>query len=76
MEIKPFKIKVTPEQSKIVQEVLFANGVKWSGDLAHVIHTDRKYLIVDGRISTIGWCMREMYDSETGLPELTFEQFQ
>ena len=34
MKIKKFKINVDPEQSKIVQEILFSNGYTWqSGDV-------------------------------------------
>jgi len=29
MKIAPFKMRVTPEQSKRVQELLFKNGYKW-----------------------------------------------
>jgi len=33
MEIKPFKMRVTPEQSRIVQQTLFNNNHTWfSGD--------------------------------------------
>ena len=30
MKIEPFVIKVTPEQSKIIQEIIFKNGYSWA----------------------------------------------
>jgi len=74
MEIEPFKIKVTPEQSRIVQEVLFANGIRWCGSACSVTHTDKRYLLMIDNL--IGWCELDSYYSEDGISELTFEQFQ
>ena len=48
MQIKPFKIKVTPEQSRIVQNTLFDNDYYWSGyNHSYIQHTDKKYLSFD-----------------------------
>ena len=41
------KMKVTPELSKRVQEIVFANGGKWKWWDAKISNTDEKYLYVD-----------------------------
>ena len=41
------KIKVTPEQSKKVQEICFENGIYWAG-ISKVIHTKSIFLYIDG----------------------------
>ena len=53
--IKNIKLKVTPEQSRKVQEICFSKEIVWgsTGDL--VSYTDAPYLyITDGRIFTYG----------------------
>lgn len=48
MQIKPFKIKVTPDQSRIVQKTLFDNYYYWSGyNHSYIQHTNKKYLSFD-----------------------------
>ena len=49
--IKNIKLKVTPKQSRKVQEICFSKGIVWvaAGDI--VSYTDAPYLyITDGRI--------------------------
>ena len=53
--IKNIKLRVTPEQSRKVQEICFSKGIIWksTGDL--VSYTDAPYLyITDGRSLTYG----------------------
>ena len=52
--IKNIKLKVTPEQSRKVQEICFSKGVFWgTGDT--VSYTDAQYLyITNGRSLTYG----------------------
>ena len=53
--IKNIKLKVTPEQSRKVQEICFSKGIVWetTGDL--VSYTDAPYLyITNGRSLTYG----------------------
>lgn len=75
MKIEPFKMKVTPEQSKTVQEVLFANGYKWHNGDTEVNHTNEAFLFYNDYLKLT-------YDSygETFIaspePEITFEQFK
>jgi len=79
MEIKPFWVEVTPEQSKIVQETLFKNGYTWHGGRTEISHTDSRYLSFYGTeelpfISpnlTYGGNRAEAYT-----PKLTFEEFK
>jgi len=40
-----FKIKVNPEQSKLIQEALFKKGYHWAGNRTIVDHLDSGYLI-------------------------------
>ena len=52
--IKDIKLKVTPEQSRKVQEICFSKGIVWgAGDTVH--YTDASYLyITNGRSLTYG----------------------
>ena len=53
--IKNIKLKVTPEQSRKVQEICFGKGIVWGTTRDTVSYTDAKYLyITDGRFLTYG----------------------
>ena len=54
--IKDIKLKVTPEQSRKIQEICFSKGVRWWGATGHTVsYTDAPYLyITDGRFFTYG----------------------
>ena len=41
------KMRVTPEQSKKVQEICFENGIGWSFTGNIVINTDEPFLFID-----------------------------
>lgn len=44
---RDYKMKVTPEQSRAVQEACFANGIVWNGDDSKtVVYTDKPYLYI------------------------------
>jgi len=75
MKILPFKIKVTPNQSAQIQEVLFTNGYAWNGGdkLVHNINTS-KLLYFSNNILTCG-NMIAHFDQHPGT-EITFEQFK
>lgn len=45
-EKKEIKIRVTPEQSEVVQKICFALGVKWGCGSAVVADTDYKFLYI------------------------------
>ena len=48
IEIEPFEIKVNPEQSRIIQKVLFQNNYDWVNYNHKTIqHTNKKYLSLD-----------------------------
>lgn len=68
-----FKIKVTPEQSKTVQEILFRHGVSWAIRGKNVSHTDVKYLYCDENI-LLGRSFKYSFLKSPN-PELTFEHF-
>lgn len=44
---KPIKIKVTPEESELVQKICFALGVRWNDTTSEVINTDCRFLFID-----------------------------
>ena len=53
--IKNIKLKVTPEQSRKVQEICFSKGIVWGSTGNVVSYTDAPYLyITNGRILTYG----------------------
>ena len=53
--IKNIKLKVTPEQSRKVQEICFSKGIVWGSTGNKVICTDAQYLyITNGRSLTYG----------------------
>ena len=49
--IKNIKLKVTPEQSRKVQEICFSRGIFWSSTENIVIHTDAPYLYITNGMS-------------------------
>ena len=53
--IKNIKLKVTPEQSRKVQEICFSKGIVWGAAGDTVSYTDAPYLyITGGRSLTYG----------------------
>ena len=53
--IKNIKLRVTPEQSRKVQEICFSKGIVWGATRATVSYTDAPYLyITNGRSLTYG----------------------
>ena len=70
MKIKSFKMKVTPEQSKIVQEILFSNGYTWqSGDTSIKLLEDNR--ISFNHVLTI--CGYNYYSMK--IDEIDFDEF-
>ena len=53
--IKNIKLKVTPEQSRKIQEICFSKGIRWGTTRDVISYTDAPYLyITNGRILTYG----------------------
>ena len=53
--IKNIRLKVTPEQSRKVQEICFSKGIVWGAAVDTVSYTDAPYLyITGGRCLTYG----------------------
>lgn len=48
------KMVVTPEESKQVQEICFANGIVWETLKRHVGHIQQKYIFISSRYITYG----------------------
>lgn len=76
MEISNFKMAVTPEQSRIVQEFLFKNGYGWNTAKKYqeIKYLDHRYLYLEYNYISCG-NSAECF-SEQELPELTFEEFK
>jgi hypothetical protein len=75
MNIENFKMRITPKQSKIVQEVLFKNGYMWRNGIKTLSHLDTDFLIFDKEDGGIGWSDEPNFDTCT-IPELTFNEFK
>ena len=71
MEISNFKMVVTPEQSRIVQEFLFKNGYGWIFDGHKVRYIDKPVLCFD---EVLMWS--KSIDTFGEYDEITFEQFK
>ena len=77
MEISNFKMAVTPEQSRIVQEFLFKNGYRWADGSNKIACVKAPYLKLDST-SAFGlyYCILEEDFRNFQMQELTFEQFK
>lgn len=75
MKIKPFKMTVTNEQSKHVQEILAGFGIGWCGMNVREYQNIGKdhYLLYDGTCLT--WSDDDWCWINTDLPELSYDQF-
>ena len=73
MEVKDFKMIVTPEQSVIIQEFLVKNGYSWENDTKCLWYY--KYLVFNTNTRKLIYGTIDDFVYYT-FPELTFEQFQ
>ena len=79
MKISQFKMFVTPEQSKIVQEFLFAQGYSWKDGTTKVKNLNKKLLLfTDTYEAGLGLTYTNTFTfvTYTHIPELTFEEFE
>jgi len=49
------KMRVTPEQSKKVQEIIFSNGGRWVSTGKGITDTEKEYLSLWGDLD-LTWC--------------------
>jgi len=75
MKIEPFKMKVTPEQSKKVQKILFAHGCYWYGHLKEVQLETEPYLYLDSDKEICFGTTEEYFKRQKDIKELTYEEF-
>ncbi|MDX9799375.1 MAG: hypothetical protein RBT05_11020 [Bacteroidales bacterium] len=79
MKIEPFKMKVTPEQSKKVQKILFAHGCHWYGHLKEVQCETEPYLYLglypDSDKEICFGTTEEYFKRQKDIKELTYEEF-
>jgi hypothetical protein len=81
MEIKPFKMKVTTEQSIKVQKIVFVNGGKWidntteilRGGGATILLYNKQFSMYSGAGLSLG-TSDYMFEKDT-LPELSYDEF-
>lgn len=71
MKIEPFKIEVTPEQSRQVQEIVFRNGYAWHSGSRAVMNEQFKCLFFGDDALTVS----NSIHSVAGLPLITFADF-
>lgn len=71
MKIEPFKMEVTPEQSRRVQEIVFRNGYAWYGGSRAVMNEQFKCLFFEDDTLTVS----NSIHSVAGLPIITFADF-
>ncbi len=64
-------MRVTPEQSRIVQQTLFNNGYKWKDSSTKVVLEQKTVLCLE---NCIMWTNEELFEGKN-LPELTFQEF-
>lgn len=74
--MKAFKIRVNPEQSRIVQEEMFKRGYKWFGGETTPKLLDKPCLYIDSNDKDITWGELGDNSVEDNFLELTFEQFK
>lgn len=72
MKIENFKIRVNPEQSRIVQKILFNHKIKWPVS-SGVARVNKPFLYVEN--NTIYSGEREKFFIDDPSKELTFNQF-
>jgi hypothetical protein len=83
IKVEPFKIRVTPEQSKVVQEILFKHNIFWCGGGKSVLNNEGEneigLLIYDTLLEhnqlDITWTFNFFNFEKTEIPELTYEKF-
>lgn len=75
MEIKPFKIRVNPEQSRIVQEIILKNGYRWIEGDSYVWGTEFPILVFTMHQGLSYRLMDQCPDDIFDIPELTFDEF-
>ena len=81
MKINPFKIRnLIPQQSKIIQETLFANGYAWQNGQTSLDWLESKHLIFGSKDATglLYGSINEFPDDPTfnSIQELTFIDFE
>lgn len=70
---KTFKMKVTPEQSEVVQKHLFSKGIFWANGITYVAFTDIPFLYVNCNRIEYGRTPRVFADMSN--PEIGFHKF-
>lgn len=75
MEIQNFKMRVTPEHSRIVQQTLFNNGCQWESGGKKVINTDKHFLYLEDKNIQFDASYLDDFYNNYNLPELTFQEF-
>ena len=86
MKIEPLKMRVTPEQSAKVQEILMANKYEWptnepeyDNTPGRIRHKDKPYLrlvkSIYSEYQCIQYCDEEKYFNIDSEPELTYSEF-
>lgn len=79
MKITPFKMQVTPAQSKRIQKILFENGYGWYVYGGHIRNTYCPYIHLwrgyEEEVSTLTTLESVTSFNNSTQPELTFGEF-
>lgn len=75
IDIKPFTIKVTPKESKILQEILFANGYCWGSCSNKIEYLNEAYLVFECYGANTTPRLRYTGSYDYSKPRITFEYF-
>jgi hypothetical protein len=70
---EPFKIRVTPGESKGIQLVLFKNGIFWANGDRKVSHLNDPFLQIE--MGDLYKSNNEVTFKECASPEITVKQF-
>ena len=80
MKIKPFRIQVNPQQSRIVQETLFKNGYNWwslGSPCEKIVQlTNESVLHFDGHSLTFGDLLTFNSNEDYGEEKINFSKFE
>lgn len=75
--MRNFKIKVNPEQSDVIQKLLFLTGYTWKNGSKKVCLTNQEFLFFSdwSDVKEITFTHSEEYFYNDKLPEITFDEF-
>ena len=68
------KMRVTPEQSKKVQEICFENGINWGFNDKQIRYTEEPFIVIGNSLSWLGNNQKDFFNNN-GLEEINAQLF-